>query len=245
VILPSLYPRPTVGSHGENFGFELREYHSSVTEKRQLWSPNMLFQFRGARVHKFRMKWRFICFLVVANLNLSLATKEELQQKSTTPRQPSLEMRKLFTAFLGTWRVTKKIEPSQTMTKGGVGHGEENFRSGPGGASLIEEIHLKEPSGETSGMVVEWWDEKPQGYQAVWCDSENPHGCILMAHLAKWEGDQFVLRDEFEKNGKKFSFKEVFSEITPNSFTQTLYQGEVDKELTPLATIHATRSGPH
>ncbi len=66
-----------------------------------------------------------------------------------------------------------------------------------------------------------------------------------MAHLAKWEGNQFVLRDEFEKDGKKFSFKEVFSEITPTSFTQTLYQGEAGKELKWLATIHATRSSDH
>ena len=63
-----------------------------------------------------------------------------------------------------------------------------------------------------------------------------------MAHLAKWERDQFVLRDEFERNGKKFSFKEVFSEITPTSFTQTLYQGEAGKELKRLLTIHATKS---
>jgi len=151
-------------------------------------------------------------------------------------------MQRLFNTFLGTWRVTEKIEPSETMPSGGVGQGEEIYRAGPGNASIIEEIHLREPGREISGLGVGWWDEKGQGYKAMWCDSENPRGCILMAHLANWEGDQFVLRDEFEKDGKKFSFKEVFSEITPSSFTQTLYQGETGKELKRLLTIHATRS---
>jgi hypothetical protein len=63
-----------------------------------------------------------------------------------------------------------------------------------------------------------------------------------MAHLARWEADQFVLRDEFERNGKKFDFKEVFSEITTTSFTQTLYQGEAGKDLKRLLTIPATKS---
>ena len=150
-------------------------------------------------------------------------------------------MQKLFNAFLGTWRVTEKIEPSEMMPNGGMGEGEEVYRAGPGGVSIIEEIHLKESTGEISGLGVGWWDAKAHGYRAVWCDSENPAGCILMAHLAKWEGDDFVLGDEFERNGKKFIFKEVFSEITPTSLTQTLYQGEAGKELKKLATLHGVR----
>ena len=160
---------------------------------------------------------------------------------ATKEGQPSPEMQKLFNAFLGTWPVTEKIEPSETMLNGGAGEGTEVYRAGPGGASMIEEIRLKEPSGEISGLGVVWWDVKGQGYKAVWCNSQNPNGCILMVHLAKWEGDQFVLGDKSERNGRKFEFKEVFSEITPSSFTQTLYQGEAGKELKRLLTIHATK----
>jgi hypothetical protein len=63
-----------------------------------------------------------------------------------------------------------------------------------------------------------------------------------MARVAKWENDHFVLGDEFEINGKKFEFKEVLSEITPTSYTQTLYQGEAGKELKRILTIHATKT---
>jgi hypothetical protein len=65
-----------------------------------------------------------------------------------------------------------------------------------------------------------------------------------MAHLAKLEGDQFVLGDEFERNGKRFEFKEIFSEITLTSFTQTIYQGEAGKELKRVLTIRATKQRP-
>jgi hypothetical protein len=163
------------------------------------------------------------------------------KQSSAATVQPAPEIQKLAKTFLGTWSITTKIEPSQTMPSGGEGRGEEVYRLGPGGLSLIEEVHLNEPTGELSGMGVSWWDEKAKGYRALWCHSKNPSGCIVMAHVAKWEGDQFVLGDEFERNGKKFIFKEVLSEITPTSFTQTLYQGEVGKELKRLSTIYATK----
>jgi hypothetical protein len=139
------------------------------------------------------------------------------KQSSAATVQPAPEIQKLASAFLGRWSVTEKIEPSQTMPNGGDGRGEEVYRLGPGEHSFIEEVHLNEPTGEISGVGVAWWDEKAKGYRAVWCESENPGGCIVMARLAKWEGDQFVLGDEFERNGKKCIFKEVFSEITPTS----------------------------
>jgi len=198
------------------------------------------------------VKLHLICWVFLVEVGLLSAGAQQTQQEPQGPQsspslaagawQPSPEMQKLFKAFLGAWRVTEKIESSETMPNGGVGEGEEVYRSGPGGVSIIEKIHLKETMGEISGLGVGWWDQQAQGYRAVWCDSENPSGCILMAHLAKWEGNQFILRDEFARNGKKFDFKEVFSEITPTSFTQTLYQGETGKELKRLLTIHATKS---
>ena len=64
-----------------------------------------------------------------------------------------------------------------------------------------------------------------------------------MSQLGKWEGDQFVLGNEFTKDGKKYVLKEVWSEFTPNTFTQTVSQGEAGKELKRIVIIHATRAG--
>jgi len=188
------------------------------------------------------MKLRVVYLLLLVELSSLCAVAQDPSASVMKTQHPSREMQKLFSAFLGTWSVTEKYEPTEAKPEGGAGQGEEVYRAGPGGASLIEEIHLKEDAGEISGLGVSWWDEKARGFRALWCDSNNPNGCIMMAHLAKWEGDQWVLGDEFERSGKKFVFKEVFSEITPTSFTQTLYQGEAGKELKRFLTIHATRS---
>jgi hypothetical protein len=206
------------------------------------------------------MKHRFPSLLLLLQASLLSAIAQEAKQTSPSPtpskveqqgpqvsptgtRQPSPEMEKLFSTFLGTWSVTEKYEPSETLPNGGVGEGEEVYHAASGDSFIIEEVQLKEPTGEMSGLGVAWWDEITQAYRALWCDNINPDRCVTMTHFAKWESDQFVLRGEFERNGKKFMFKEVFSDITPTSFTQTLYQGEAGKELKRLVTIQATRSG--
>jgi hypothetical protein len=210
------------------------EQHTWVADPNASFSGRLRF----TRVYIRRDgKWLLAALQNAVPISPTTASK----QSSAATVQPAPEIQKLAKAFLGTWSVTEKIEPSQTMPNGGDGRGEEVYRLGPGGHSFIEEIHLNEPTQEISGAGVAWWDDKAKGYRAVWCDGENPSGCILMAHLAKWEGDQFVLSDESERNGRKFEFKEVFSEITPSSFTQTLYHGEAGKELKRLLTIHATK----
>jgi hypothetical protein len=65
-----------------------------------------------------------------------------------------------------------------------------------------------------------------------------------MKHPAIWEDGELVLGDEWEAMGKKFTVKEVFSEISPRSFTQTLYLGESGGELKRIMLIKATKV-PH
>jgi len=155
--------------------------------------------------------------------------------------QPAPEMQRLLRALEGTWSNSEKYEPGEGMPNGGIGQGRTVFRAGPGGRSVIEDEYSKNPGGEVFGLSVTWWDEKAHGYRALWCDNKLPAGCIVMAKLAQWEGDQFVLGDESESGGKKFVFKEVVSDITPNSYTQTLSRGESGGELKRLVTIHATK----
>ena len=170
------------------------------------------------------------------------------EDRSGTVKQPQRgpEIEKLVKAFSGTWSIAIKIEPNERMPKGGAGQGEETWRPGPGRLSLIEEYHSSGDEGELSGLGVAWWDKDTQRYQVMWCASSNPQGCIAMKHGAKWEGNQVVAIDETESAGKKFMFKEVFEDITQNSFTQTLYQGDLGSDLKRLLTITAARkTTPH
>ena len=158
---------------------------------------------------------------------------------TTSASQPDID--KLIQSLSGSWSITLSFAPNEKMPKGGSGRGEETFHAGPGGLSVIEEYHSTGDEGEVSGLGVCWPDKQPSNMQALWCDSTNPNGCAVMNGGARWEGNQLVLENNSEVNGKKIAFREVFSDIKENSFTQTVYQGELRNTLKPFATITATR----
>ena len=143
--------------------------------------------------------------------------------------------------FAGTWSITEEYAPNQWMPNGGVAHGDEVWWPGPAGLSLIEEYHARTPSGEVFGMSISWWDAQAQRYQTVWCASVLPAGCVTPSDGLRWVADQLVYLDERETNRKKIVFKEVYSEITPSSFTQAVDVGESGGELKPFAPIRATK----
>ncbi len=157
------------------------------------------------------------------------------------PLQPSDEMQRLTKVLAGRWSIRQTFEPRVGMPEGSVGQGTEVWRSGPGARSLIEEIQTKVGDREFSGFGVIWWDIQAQGYRVIWCGSANPRGCVVMSRLASWENAQFVIGDEFEREGRNVVYREVFSNITPNSFTQSIFEGESDAELKRVLTIHASK----
>jgi len=140
--------------------------------------------------------------------------------------------------------MTEKFEPDEWTPTGGTGEGEEVWRSGPGGFTLMEEVHWNDPSGKTFyGLALMWWNAS-KGFQGIWCESDNPNGCDLAGAgtgSCKWQNNQLVIDTEFERHGKKFAWHEVFSDITPTSFTQTADIGEKGGSLKRWLTIHATR----
>jgi ketosteroid isomerase-like protein len=105
----------------------------------------------------------------------------------------------------------------------------------------MEEVHDVGPTMESFGLALAWWD-KDKGFQGIWCENHNPHGCDLSAggHLM-WDGKQQVVDNEFQRNGKTFTWHEVFTDLTPTSFVQTADIGEKGGPLKRWLTIHATR----
>jgi len=162
------------------------------------------------------------------------------QAAAPTAPPPTHEMQRLANMLAGRWSVGQAFEP-RGGPKGVVGQGTEVWRPGPGARSLIEELQTRVGDREFSGLGVIWWDTQAQGYRVIWCGSANPRGCVVMSKLAHWEGDQFVVGDEFERDGRKVVYREVFSDFTPDSFTQTIYEGESGGELKRTLTIHAAK----
>ncbi|HET7206801.1 MAG TPA: nuclear transport factor 2 family protein [Terriglobales bacterium] len=150
-------------------------------------------------------------------------------------KSPNPEMQRLFDAQLGRW------SQHEERADGSTGEGEALWSPGPGGMSLVENEYIRNSTGEMSGLSVTWYDQDAQGYRALWCSNKLRNGCLVMSKLAQWEGDQFVLRDQFESNGKKLDYKEVESGITPTTYTLTSYLGEPGGELRATSTIHATK----
>jgi hypothetical protein len=90
--------------------------------------------------------------------------------------------------------------------------GEETWHPGPGRLTFIEEETLHIPGHDILLLGVLWWD-----------------------------GTQLVLTEQENHNGKKSVWRETFSDITKNSFTQTGDSTDSNGHTARLLTIHATR----
>jgi hypothetical protein len=91
---------------------------------------------------------------------------------------------------------------------------------------------------------LKWWDEQAGGQRFVFCANTLPDGCYLSKSVAKWEGDRNVYTEDRQEGGKKTTVGEIFEDISPNSFTQILEEGESGKELKPTVVIRATKVVP-
>ena len=149
-------------------------------------------------------------------------------------------MERLTKALSGTWSVTVNLAPNEHRPKGGVRKGEEVWRRGPGGFSLIEDYHSTDEQGEHNGLAIMWWDDNVHRYQVMWCD-DGPPGCMVYALGATWQGNDLVLRHNWEEGGKKFESRQVTSDITPTSFRQSSYEGESRGELKTVFSILASK----
>ena len=109
--------------------------------------------------------------------------------------QPAPGMQSLAQAFEGKWRIEEKYEPDEWTPNGGIGYGEEVWRRGPGGFTFMEEVHDHGPTGDSYGLALWWWD-KDKGFQGLWCENHNPHGCAIGRDVNgnfEWDGKQQVV----------------------------------------------------
>ncbi len=159
--------------------------------------------------------------------------------------KPADQIRSLTKALAGTWSTTEKYEPLFLTPNGGSGTGEQVFRSGPGGFTLLENYHSKNPAGELFGFGLIWWD-KGKGLQHIWCINVYPTGCEMFPAPPqpgpKWDGKQLVIHIEQEQQGKKMIWHEVIADISPNSYTQTIDIGESPSQMRRWLTMHAKKS---
>jgi len=183
-----------------------------------------------------------LCIPLVGRIsNASRVQPPTSQAPAPTAPAPAPEIQRLANMLAGRWSIRQTFEPRSGMPNGGVGQGTEVWRPGPGARSLMEEFQSRVGDREFSGLGIIWWDTLAQGYQVVWCGVANPRGCVIMSKLAHWENGNFVIGDEYERDGRRVVYREVFSDFTHESFSQTIYEAEPKAELKRTLTIHATK----
>jgi hypothetical protein len=161
-----------------------------------------------------------------------------------TTQQPSPEMQSLTKAIAGRWSTEISYGPSGATSQGTVSHGEQVWRSGPGGFTLLEEERIGTASGEQFLLALHWWDKDAKQFKGLLCNNSGPGACSIDTYFNSslvWDGKTLRIDLSFPQDGKKMLWHEVFSDFTSNSFTQTGDMGEVGGPLKRVLMIHATR----
>jgi hypothetical protein len=171
---------------------------------------------------------------------------------SASPPTPPVALTSLARAFTGRWSITETFEPMNknpdaiSTPGGGMGHGEEVYRSGPGGFTFMEEEHNYAPTGQAFIVGYMWWDKTKDRLAGMECNSQWPQGCDLQGALTQvslsWDGQQLVVDFKNPKDPGKLVWHEVFSNITATTFLHVGYVGQPDGSLKKWVTIHATRA---
>ena len=190
------------------------------------------------------MKKASLISLVV--LNCTMLVLSATAQSLTSASNPSAELVGLTKALEGKWSLNVKFEPDATMANGLTNTGEETWRPGPGGFTLLEEEHLRMPQGDLFLLGALWWNTADKAFHGMECQNLLPYTCDVKGAqhdiTMNWDGKQFVI-DEVETSpaGKKSIWHEVWSDITADSFMQTGEYGDPGAPRRRLFTIQATR----
>jgi hypothetical protein len=168
----------------------------------------------------------------------SFPASAEISTQAQNLKLPGPDAQNLM---LGSWSIRVEYEPNPKEPKGRITQGTEVWRAGPGNSSVIEEYREKSSEVEMQGLGTAWWDEQAHGQRFVWCDNWEVHGCYVSKNVAQWDGSRLVYSEDSENNGIKTTHQEIFSDITPSSFLQTILSGPVGGPMKTEITIHATR----
>lgn len=188
----------------------------------------------------------FVSIVFFTICGISVAAASARGQSLTSAPQPSTELQSLTKALTGEWSLNVKFEPDSAMPNGLTNTGEETWRPGPGGFTLLEDEHLNMPDGDVFLLGIVWWNSSTKSLHGMECQNRLPYTCDVKGAqndiTMNWDGKQFVI-DEMEtsKTGKKSMWHEVWSDITPTSFTQTGEYGQPGGPRKRLFTIHATK----
>ena len=132
------------------------------------------------------------CVMFIVNINA---------QSLTSAPKPSADIAGLTKALQGAWSLSVKFEPSASAPNGVANTGEETWRPGPGGFTLLEEEHLRMPEADVFLLGILWWNTETKSFHGMECQNLLPYTCDVKGAqndiTMNWDGKQFVI-DEVE-----------------------------------------------
>ena len=152
------------------------------------------------------------------------------------------QLQSLTQSLAGHWTT------SYVFGDGKTGAGEEIWRPGPGGYVLMEEEHIKSSSTEVFLIAFHWWDKTTNSLRGMLCNNSGPAACNLDTYsnsTLNWDGKQLTIDLQFPEHGKKMLWHEIWSDISPTSFTQTGDAGEMGGPAKRAVTIHGSKVQQH
>ena len=192
---------------------------------------------------QLKIERNLTCVLILWIAPFAVTAARAWAQSTKAPSPPE-PIQSLTQALGEKWATTYEFEPGGMSATGGTGAGEEVWRSGPGGFVLMEEEHVRAPFGEVFLFALQWWDKSTNSLRGMLCNNSGPAACNVDSYFnssLKWDGKQLIIDMQFPQNGKKMLWHEVWSGITPTSFTQTGDMGEVGGPLKRAVTIHGSK----
>jgi hypothetical protein len=135
--------------------------------------------------------------------------------------------------MIGVWDVKEHWEHVEGFAPGGDGTAVETITSGPGGMSFIMDYKATGgpfPMYVAHGMLS--WELDLKAYRMAWAQPIWPGISIESGHF---EGDDLILSYEIVEMGQKYIAKNIYTNLTENSFRIVSYL--IDSEGTSTKTV--------
>jgi len=154
----------------------------------------------------------------------------------------------LVKALKGKWQTLVYYQDPQgsVSPQEAADHGEQIWRTGPGGLTLMEEEHIASRGGDQYVLALHWWDRSTNALKGMLCNNAGSGACNVDSFYRSklnWDGKRLTVDLVFPQGTKLMLWHEEFGDITANSFTQTGDMGEVGGPLKRVVTIHARKVG--
>jgi hypothetical protein len=152
------------------------------------------------------------------------------------------EMAWLAKVFAGDWNTVEIMQHGKPVPDGAGRRGTVHVRVAGGGTALVSEGHsVGTVGGDLQWLITIWWDPNAKCYRFLTCfRTPGDAGCELRG-TAHWNGDTFVNDYEEVIDGKRTKMQDLWTDITPNSYTLTESHDAGNGVMKPYVVSHNTR----